>query len=193
MRKNVWLILGILVTIGGGLWFARPPERPRVETEVTESRIVLQEAKPTPSISKRAQLPFVASSDGNSGLSLEIAKFRELAVDVLRALPVKQDLKNLNEHEVHDTPKILLEAGKELGRVAEILNSNPRLIKEGAKFYRSCVGTAKFPSSVRALCLFHHSRMRTQLAGEGVDIAGLDSEQNIPSEIRELAHLLGEK
>ncbi len=122
----------------------------------------------------------------------EQSQFRELAKEVMKALPLKEALQNLSDKEVHNTPKVLLQAGKELGRVAEALQANPELKKEGSKFYGACATAGGILSDVRALCLFHYDRLRGELASEGHAIQSLESDPRVPADVRELARLLNQ-
>jgi len=68
------------------------------------------------------------------------------------ALPHASDLRKLSAEEAHETPKILLRAGKMLGQVAETVAANPQLKDQAVGFYRECTKNDDYPTSVRSLC-----------------------------------------
>ena len=111
----------------------------------------------------------------------EERNFDETAREIMDRLPTLSDLRSLSDAEVHDTPKPIIQAGLQLGRIAELLQANPRLGLRAVQFYSKCASDENFPSSVRALCFSHLKNLDGDTAAQAA----------VPAEIRELAEDLG--
>lgn len=102
-----------------------------------------------------------------------VQQFEEIANSIVEKLPKKQDLQELKEGEVHSIPQELLETGRELGRLKELVLRYPdfkELQSKAKSFYKGCADDEDYPTSIRSLCLFN----RLQLAknnGEKFDIS----------------------
>lgn len=90
-------------------------------------------------------------------------EFRELAKYVTNSIPSKSELKKLSAEEVHATPEKIMEAGVRLGLIAQAIENEPALQKDGLEFYQSCAAASKNPNSVRALCYANYLNFAKKL------------------------------
>lgn len=79
--------------------------------------------------------------------------FLELLKDVQTRLPKLSDIKKLPPGALHHTPPLILEAGRELGLIKEILKIHTSYEAVALPFYKSCAKNAEGTTPVRALCL----------------------------------------
>ena len=84
------------------------------------------------------------------------AEFRALALQTFEKLSRRDDLKTLSSHAVHGTPRVILESGLALGKIAEVISKNPALIDQALQFYSQCALSPELAHTVRALCLARH-------------------------------------
>ncbi len=68
-------------------------------------------------------------------------------------LPRISDLKKIPEGALHTTPAPVLEAGRELGLIKEILKTHNSYEQKALGFYEKCAKNSERPTPVRALCL----------------------------------------
>jgi hypothetical protein len=80
-------------------------------------------------------------------------QFKSLLKDIELKLPLLSDLKKLPPGALHTTPAPVMQAGKDLGLIKEILKVHESYEREALVFYESCAGNAERPTPVRALCL----------------------------------------
>lgn len=69
-----------------------------------------------------------------------------------KQLPSKKQLQRLPEYQVHQTPELMLNAGKALGSLAQHLEDHPTQREQGFEFYKKCSSHKEFPNSIRAVC-----------------------------------------
>lgn len=111
-----------------------------------------------------------------------IERFREQAQSILDRLPYQEDLQKLEDNQVHSIPQSLLQTGRDLGKLKELVLMYPdfqELQKEAKLFYKDCADQEGYPTSIRSLCLFN----RLQLArnhNENFDLSAY------PPEIKKL-------
>lgn len=116
-----------------------------------------------------------------------LVKFNWLAKKTLAGLPTTVALRKLPPEEFHETPRLIRQAGKELGAIAQWLEDEPSLKPAGALFYQACFQREDIASSVRALCLSNHRALR-EAAG---DPEGWSEEENkVHAEVKRLAAFL---
>lgn len=118
------------------------------------------------------------------------AKFNALTKEAWNTIPTKAQLQKLTSEQAHYTPKELLAAGDQIGRVAEALRTDPGLAEEGMRFFGACATEASFANSVRALCVHQLER---QLAAKGRTLGTFPGIEKVPEAVRELAEKLAEK
>lgn len=80
-------------------------------------------------------------------------EFRKLLLTVESKLPQISDLKKLPSWALHRTPPPILQAGRELGLLREILKVHESFASEASFFYERCAKENTRPIPVRALCL----------------------------------------
>ena len=78
-------------------------------------------------------------------------------VDLLKAtelkLPSIADIGKLPAAAVHHTPALIMQAGRDLGFLKEVLKVHESYEKEAAIFYEKCAQTNERPKTIKALCL----------------------------------------
>ena len=80
-------------------------------------------------------------------------KFVELLKDTERRLPKLSDIKQLPPGALHRTPPIVIEAGRDLGVIKEVLKVHESFEREASQFYKNCALNNSGVTPVRALCL----------------------------------------
>ena len=98
-------------------------------------------------------------------------------------LPTIADIKKLPSEAVHHTPAIIMQAGRDLGYIKEILKVHPSYEIEANVFYEKCAKTKEFPKSVKALCLTNLIEIKKK-NGEILNL------NNYPNDIVELSKLI---
>lgn len=148
MKQLGWFLSGVMVWFGVYKLNQRKgvPEQAAI-FPIPQERI----------FAKKEASPKIEVTDQDSLSTEEEAKkkFLELAENVFQRLPTEEDLQKLSSDEVHFTPQKILEAGVELGRIAELLEQSPGLASEALLFYKKCTLENRFPVSIRALCYSH--------------------------------------
>lgn len=80
-------------------------------------------------------------------------KFMDLLEDTARKLPKLTDIKKLPAGALHRTPPIVIQAGRDLGVIKEVLKVHESYERVVTKFYKSCAKDEEGTTPVRALCL----------------------------------------
>ena len=80
-------------------------------------------------------------------------KFIDLLKETERRLPKLADIKKLPPGALHRTPPIVLQAGRDLGVIKEVLKVHESYSRVVAPFYKSCAKDDTGTTPVRALCL----------------------------------------
>ncbi len=80
-------------------------------------------------------------------------EFQNILSQTLVNLPTVNDLQKLPNELLHRTPPPILEAGRDLALIKDILNVHPDFIKFAMDFYQTCADNSEAPHAVRALCL----------------------------------------
>ena len=80
-------------------------------------------------------------------------QFRVLVNETELKLPKLSDIKNLPPGALHRTPAPVMQAGKDLGLLKEVLAVHESYEPMAAKMYQSCAKDSLKPTPVRALCL----------------------------------------
>ena len=124
------------------------------ETQIQNKSGGSAEAKPTaPLRNSKSQEAFQTSEiQKKENLSVVQAQFDEQAAKVFEAIPTVEELRKLPADELHETPEALLNAGVELGALAELVKAHPELSERALEFYEKCSLQDSSPMSVRAVC-----------------------------------------
>jgi hypothetical protein len=80
-------------------------------------------------------------------------EFENLLKDVSMKLPKLSDIKKIPPQALHRTPPPVLQAGRDLGLIKEIINIHERYEIKTIPFYDECSKNNERPVPVRALCL----------------------------------------
>ena len=80
-------------------------------------------------------------------------EFTVLVQEIELKFPKLSDIKKLPPGALHRTPAPVLQAGKELGLLKEILKVHESYERVAVGFYERCAKSAERPTPVRALCL----------------------------------------
>ena len=86
-------------------------------------------------------------------LEMNEGSFTELIKDTQRRLPKLSDIKKLPPGVLHRTPEIIIQAGRDLGVIKEVLKVHESFERVAVPFYNSCAKNQESPTPVRALCL----------------------------------------
>ncbi|EQC48685.1 hypothetical protein M899_1007 [Bacteriovorax sp. BSW11_IV] len=119
--------------------------------------------------SRREQTPFQISKEDN--LNTELV-----------SLPRVSDLKNLNEHEIHHTPEIILKGASVVGRIHNNAEQLPSKRHEAMLFFKNCLEDENIAIAIRAVCL---NKVYTLIPKWRIPI--LIEEDKISLELKELA------
>ena len=80
-------------------------------------------------------------------------EFSGLLMKVYSDIPTIDDLRRLSPEDAHNYPNSLIETGRNLGLIVELVKNKKELLNEAIGFYSKCSKRDRFPSSVRAICL----------------------------------------
>lgn len=136
--------------------------------------MVITPPPPVPTVTATPQ----ASTSEESQKAASEAFDRQLN-ETATQIPRVADLRKMSAEEAHQTPQVLLKAGKALGKIAEAVAANPQLKDQAMGFYRECTKNDDYPTSVRSLC---YSDFRN-LAGSQADEL-LPADQVAPNVIK---------
>lgn len=112
-------------------------------------------------------------------------QFSALLKDTEMRLPKLSDLKKLPAGALHRTPPLIIEAGRELGLIKEIIKIHESYEKIALPFYKSCAKNDQGTTPVRALCLTNLIELNKK-SGREFKI------NEYPSQIIELAKMVTE-
>lgn len=112
-------------------------------------------------------------------------EFVELLKTTELSLPKISDLKELPPGALHTTPAPVLQAGKDLGLLKEILEVHPAFEKHAITFYEKCAKESARPTPVRALCLTNFVGLKKK-AGEKINL------KEYPAQLVELTRMVSE-
>jgi hypothetical protein len=79
--------------------------------------------------------------------------FEALLKDMAQKLPKLSDIKKIPPQALHRTPAPVLQAGRDLGLIKEIINVHEKFESKTISFYDECSKNNERPVPVRALCL----------------------------------------
>lgn len=81
------------------------------------------------------------------------SEFKTVLIDIERKLPKKTDLKKIPAEALHQTPPAIIEAGRNLGLIKEIIKVHKNYETFALDFYQDCSKNDETPTTVRAICL----------------------------------------
>lgn len=115
--------------------------------------------------------------------SMTEEEFQNLVKETERKLPKSSDIKKLPAGALHHTPVPVLQAGKDLGLLKEVLKVHESYDRVAAPFYERCAKNADVPTPVRALCLTNLIQVKKKYS-EKINIA------EYPNELVELSKMV---
>jgi hypothetical protein len=110
-------------------------------------------------------------------------EFRALLVETEAKLPTVGDIRKLPAGALHRTPAPVMQAGKDLGLLKEVLKVHESYERDAVDFYKKCALTKERPMSVKALCLTNLIEIKKK-NGEKLNLAAY------PSDVVELTRLI---
>ncbi|MFA6237630.1 MAG: hypothetical protein WC635_09920 [Bacteriovorax sp.] len=110
-------------------------------------------------------------------------QFVSLLKDIELRLPKLSDIKQLPAGALHRTPPAVIQAGRELGLIKEILKMHESYENMAAPFYKSCAKNNHGTTPVRALCLTNLIEIKKK-KGQNLDTA------EYPNQIVELSRMV---
>lgn len=188
MNNEKIIIFGALISIGlslrilqGSHQLAKKVKTPQEIQVISlvkkiEEKVSTQERK-TKNSSKLEKYPALAAE--KKVILLDFIKMHD---DFKASVPLKSDLQKLEENEAHHVPQVLIQRGKDLGRIKEMALRYPKFTElqvEANEFYEGCAEDEQYPTSLRSLCLFS----RIQLAKNKKEIFDIS---RYPLEIKQL-------
>lgn len=97
-------------------------------------------------------------------------QFTILLKDTETRLPKLADIKKLPAGALHRTPPIIIEAGRQLGLIKEILKIHESYERVAVSFYQNCAKDSSGTTPVRALCLTNLIEIKKK-KGESLNLA----------------------
>ncbi len=150
---------------------AKKIEASRAKSEAPPP-VITPVAAPSPSASPTpTATPAVRSTPSPAAMnSPEIApvvaqEFEAVRASALASIPSRGDLAKLKASETHFTPKTVIEAADQIGRLTELVEAHPELATKGLDFFRQCAENETAAESLRATCAseFKTLQMRSGL------------------------------
>ncbi|MDO9183385.1 MAG: hypothetical protein Q7U04_13305 [Bacteriovorax sp.] len=80
-------------------------------------------------------------------------QFQNLLQDTKLKFPKISEIKKLPAEALHQTPAVIIEAGRNLGVIKEVLKNHEPYEKIASSFYKNCAKDSEGTTPVRALCL----------------------------------------
>ena len=122
---------------------------------------------------------------GSQGVQSEVEKwtlpkFKTYLNETINSLPNKKAAQGLKDEEVHQNPKMVMDAGLRLGSIKKQIKLNSDFEEEGMKFYDQCAMKEDGLTPVRALCLANLVYMKNE-KGEDFEL------EKYPEKVKELA------
>lgn len=110
-------------------------------------------------------------------------EFIELVKSTELKLPKVSDLKQLPPGALHRTPAPVMQAGKDLGLLKEIVKVHESYERDTVNFYEKCAKNEVHPVAVRALCLTNFVGIKKK-TGEKVNL------KQYPAQLVELTKMI---
>lgn len=110
-------------------------------------------------------------------------EFTALLNETEAKLPTVDDIKKLPPGALHHTPAPVMQAGRDLGLLKEVLKVHESYERVAVDFYKKCAQTKERPIAVKALCLTNLIEIKKK-NGEKLNLAAY------PSDVVELTRLI---
>lgn len=110
-------------------------------------------------------------------------QFRDLLNETEAKLPTIADIRQLPAGALHRTPVPVMQAGKDLGLLKEVLKVHTSYERDAVIFYEKCAKTKERPMAVKALCLTNLIEINKK-NGNKINLAAY------PKEVVELTKLI---
>lgn len=85
--------------------------------------------------------------------NMSLQEFKDLLSTTEANLPTIADIRKLPPGALHHVPEPVIQAGRDLGLLKEVLAVHPNYTEEANTLYENCSEKDELPQSVRALCL----------------------------------------
>jgi hypothetical protein len=102
-----------------------------------------EEAKKSP-----ATAPSLVSANGK----VTAEQFAKKVETTLENLITVEQYRAAAMKNVHTTPREMIQAGAQIGDIAEMMEENPEFLEQGMQFYEKCMEGNTYPTPIRALC-----------------------------------------
>lgn len=102
-------------------------------------------------------------------------QFIALLAETESKLPTVNDIRKLPPGALHRTPAPVIQAGKDLGLLKEVLKVHESYEREAQVFYKKCALTVERPTSVKALCLTNLIEIKKK-NGEKLNLAAFPAD-----------------
>ncbi len=79
--------------------------------------------------------------------------FSQMILDTESRLPTLSDIKQIPSGALHHIPSVILEAGRNIGVLKEVIKIHPEYEDKIIPLYQNCAQAENRPTTVRALCL----------------------------------------
>ena len=109
--------------------------------------------------------------------------FKSLLAEVELRMPKLADIKKLPAEALHRTPEPILEAGKDMGLIKEIITRHEAYAPLAIGFYDNCAKSEERPTPVRALCLTNLALQKKKRA-EKINL------RDYPNQVIDLAKMI---
>ena len=111
------------------------------------------------------------------------AQFEILLKTTESKLPRVSDIKKIPPGALHRTPQLIIQAGRDMGVIKEVLKNHGSYEKKAQAFYQQCSLETDRPTPVRALCLTNLIEIKKK-KGEKID------KKAYPAELLELSKMV---
>ena len=157
--KKILVVLVLLVLVGLMAWGFRSMTAETGVEEQAAAQAETNSVSPTTETRTESTSNNTTQSKEDRKTELSRDEFLNLSERVWEHVPNKADLQKLTEKDVHNTPDVLLQAGLELGSIAQAVKENPHLVPEAISFYERCSADQAKPDTIRALCFAHYRKL----------------------------------
>jgi hypothetical protein len=192
-----------LILIGVGVFLNHKKDRELIALNETKSKLTDSESAPKKAnlkdlikknLEKSQESPLVDPSAENVLMRERIyteaeinemteTQFIQLLEDTQRKIPKQSDLKKLPSQALHRTPSIVLQAGRDLGVIKEVLKVHESYERVAAPFYKTCAKNDEGVTPVRALCLTNLIEIKKK-NGESLNL------KEFPNQLIELSKMV---
>lgn len=195
-----------LILIGVGVFLNHKKDRELIALNESKSQLTDSETRPkTPSfkelikksLARQTEQDAAAEAGPENVLMRERiyteaeinemteVQFEELLAETQRKMPTQADIKKLPAGALHRTPPLVIQAGRDLGVIKEVLKVHESYERAAAPFYKSCAKNNEGVTPVRALCLTNLIEIKKK-NGENLNL------KEFPEQLIELSKMVTE-